>query len=318
MLCANGVFCYSAASLSTAEAHVIIDVHTHPPRFRERIPDNLSIEAPPWRPDKTVSTGFTWGEYEQATSIVDYAITFGIAQYPWDEATEVHSAYDLVFGPAAEINNAVAEFVSEHDGRVIGFMSVHPDDPNALREIDRCANDLGLRGIKLGLNYQRADLLGERAYAIYRRAEALKLPILFHMGTSPVRFAPLEEAYPLYVDRIAIACPDLKIVMAHMGHPWFQDTIVVIRKHPNVYADISALFYRPWSMYNGLRLATEWSVLHKLLLGSDYPIATPAETIAGTMRVNAILEGTQLPRVPEEQLDQIIHRDSLSLLGLND
>ncbi len=295
---------------------MIIDVHTHPPHFRERIPAGLKIEAPPWRPDKSVTTGFTWPDYEQAMSGVDYSVTFGIAQYPVDPAAEIHNAYDLVFGPAREINNSVAEFVSEHDGRVIGFMSVHPDDPDALREIDRCTNELGLRGIKLGLNYQRTALLGPNAFAIYHRAEQLKLPILFHMGTSPVRFAPLEEAYPLYVDRIAIACPDLKIVMAHMGHPWFQDTIVVIRKHPNVYADISALFYRPWSMYNGLRLATEWSVLHKLLLGSDYPVATPAETIEGTMRVNEILEGTKLPRVPEDELDRIVHRDSLSLLGL--
>jgi predicted TIM-barrel fold metal-dependent hydrolase len=104
--------------------------------------------------------------------------------------------------------------------------------------------------------------------------------------------------------------------MAHMGHPWMQDTIVVIRKHPNVYADISALFYRPWSMYNALRLATEWSVLHKLLFGSDYPIATPQETIAGTRKVNDILAGTQLPRVPEDELEKIFTRDSLSLLGL--
>jgi len=120
---------------------MIIDVHTHPPRFRERVPDNLNIEAPPWRPDKTVSGGFTWHEYEQAISVVDYAITFGIAQYPADFAPEIRNAYDLVFGPAVEINNAVAEFVSEHDGRVIGFMSVHPDDPNALHEIDRGANE---------------------------------------------------------------------------------------------------------------------------------------------------------------------------------
>ncbi|MCA1552860.1 MAG: amidohydrolase family protein, partial [Chloroflexi bacterium] len=183
--------------------------------------------------------------------------------------------------------------------------------------IDRCAGELGLKGIKLGLNYQRAELLGAGAYAIYKRAEELKLPILFHMGTSPVRFAPLEEAYPLYIDRIAIAFPELKIVMAHMGHPWTQDTIVVIRKHPNVYADISALFYRPWSMYNTLRFATEWSVLHKLLFGSDYPIATPTETIEGTRRVNDILEGTKLPRVPQDEIENIIQRDSLSLLGLN-
>jgi predicted TIM-barrel fold metal-dependent hydrolase len=199
---------------------------------------------------------------------------------------------------------------------VIGFLSVHPYDPNALREIDRCTRELGLRGIKLGLNYQRAELLGKEAFAIYQRAQELNLPILFHMGTSPIRFAPLEEAYPLNMDRIAIAFPDLKIIMAHIGHPWQADTIVVIRKHPNVYADISAQFYRPWSMYNALRLATEWGVLHKLLFGSDYPIATPQETIDGTMRVNDILQGTNLPRVPEEELDAIVHRNSLELLGL--
>jgi hypothetical protein len=71
-------------------------------------------------------------------------------------------------------------------------------------------------------------------------------------------------------------------------------------------------------MYNALRLATEWSVMYKLLLGSDYPIVTPQETIDGTRRVNDILEGTKLPRVPEDEIEAIIHRDSLTLLGLND
>jgi predicted TIM-barrel fold metal-dependent hydrolase len=260
----------------------------------------------------------TWADFDQAMEGVDRAITFNIATYGDEPSDAPKSAYDTIFGPAVEINNAVAEFADAHDGRVIGFMSVHPDDPNALTEIDRCKNDLGLRGIKLGCNYQKAELLGSGAYAIYKKAEELKLPILFHMGTSPAQFAPLEEAYPLYVDRIAIAFPKLKIVMAHMGHPWMTDTIVVIRKHPNVYADISAVFVRPWSMYNALRLATEWSVLYKLLLGSDYPIMTAQETIDGTRRVNDILEGTKLPRVPEDEIEQIIHRDSLTLLGLND
>src|SRR5437868_1585899 len=264
---------------------MIIDVHTHPPRHREHVSGDSGFETPPWRPDKTVSLRTTWKDFEESMEGIDRAITFNIATYPESPAGAPRSAYDTIFGPALEINNAVAEFANEHDGRVIGFMSVHPDDPNALREIDRCKNELGLRGVKLGCNYQRAELLGKGAWAIYERAEQLKLPILFHMGTSPVQFAPLEEAYPLYVDRIAIAFPKLKIVMAHMGHPWQIDTIVVIRKHPNVYADISAIFFRPWSMYNALRLATEWSVLHKLLFGSDYPIVTPQETIDGTRRV---------------------------------
>lgn len=296
---------------------MIIDVHTHPPRHRVPVADSVAPLAPPWRPDKTVDIRTTWADYEQAMQGIDRAIAFNIATYPDTPSSEPRSAYDTIFGPAIEINNAVAEFAREHDGRVIGFMSVHPDDPNALSEMDRCFHDLGLRGLKLGMNYQRADLLGREAWAVYARAEQLGLPILFHMGTSPIQLAPLEEAYPLYVDRIAIAFPKLKIVMAHMGHPWQIDTIVVIRKHPNVYADISAIFLRQWSMYNALRLATEWSVMHKLLLGSDYPIASPQETIEGTRRVNDILEGTKLPRVPEDEIEAIIHRDSLSLLGLN-
>ena len=294
---------------------MFIDIHTHPPKYRDKAPEGYDLTPPPWRPDKTVKVNNTWADYEAAMQVVDYSVAFNIATVQQEQGSGARTAYDDVFGAATEVNDAVAQFVSEHDGRVIGFMSVHPDDPDALAEMDRCV-ELGLQGVKLGLNYQRADLLGDGAFAIYKKAEQLKLPILFHMGTSPVRFAPLEEAYPLYVDRIAIACPDLKMVLAHMGHPWMQDTIVVIRKHPNVYADISALHYRPWSMYNALRLATEWSVLHKLLFGSDYPISTPQETLEGTRKVNDILAGTKLPRVPEDELEKIFARDSLSLLGL--
>lgn len=293
---------------------MIIDVHTHPPRYRTRAEVGEAGDAPPWRPDKGVQLIQTWDDYTDAMKGVDRSIVFKIAS--WDADPHAVREDSGIHGTAPQINDEVAEFVRAQRGRAIGFLSVHPYDPNALNEIERGTRELGLRGIKLGLNYQRAELLGKEAFAIYQRAQELKLPILFHMGTSPIRFAPLEEAYPLHMDRIAIAFPELKIIMAHIGHPWQTDTIVVIRKHPNVYADISAQFYRPWSMYNALRLAAEWGVMPKLLFGSDYPIATPSETIEGTMRVNEILEGTKLPRVPEEELDKIVHRNSLELLGL--
>ena len=61
-----------------------------------------------------------------------------------------------------------------------------------------------------------------------------------------MREAPLRYAHPLLMDEIAIRFPELRVVMAHMGHPWQRETIVTIRKHPHVYADVSALFYRPW------------------------------------------------------------------------
>jgi predicted TIM-barrel fold metal-dependent hydrolase len=132
-----------------------------------------------------------------------------------------------------------------------------------------------------------------------------------------VRDAPLRYAHPLAMDEIAIRHPQLRVVMAHMGHPWQRDTIVTIRKHPHVYADVSALAYRPWSFYECLRLAAEWGAMPKLLLGSDFPVATTGETIAALRGVNEIVEGTRLPRVPADQIEALIVRDALAALALD-
>ena len=57
-------------------------------------------------------------------------------------------------------------------------------------------------------------------------------------------------------------------------------------------------------------------MLHKLLFGSDYPIASPQETMDALWRVNDVIQGTALPPVPIDKLEEILHRDSLALLGL--
>jgi len=117
-------------------------------------------------------------------------------------------------------------------------------------------------------------------------------------------------------DEVALRFPELRIVMAHMGHPWGRETVVTIRKHPHVYADVSSIYLRPWVCYESLLAAVEWGTTHKLLLGSDFPIATTAEAIAGLRRVNDIVEGTAMPRIPDEAIEGIIHADALGALGL--
>lgn len=122
------------------------------------------------------------------------------------------------------------------------------------------------------------------------------LPILFHQGTSPV-YSPRPPVVPLLMDEIAIRLPQPgKIIMAHLGHPWQVDTRVVIRKHPNVYADVSANFYRPYSFWEQMIKASEWNVLDKLLFGTDFPVTTVQETIDGLRNVNRVVEGTRLPQ----------------------
>jgi uncharacterized protein len=286
---------------------VIVDVHTHPPSYRDTVPANRQGLNSQWRPDKAVRGAVTWAEYMQAMEVVDKACVFGIAFK--GQTVDPRSGRNL--------NDLTAEFANAHPEKLIGFMSVHPDDGyDPIQEMERCVHALGMRGMKLGPNYQNFDPLGKPAFRVYEAAQRLGIPILFHQGTSPVQDAPIRYAHPLVMDEVAMAFPELRIVMAHMGHPWHIDTFAVIRKHPHVYADVSANFYRPWQQYHGLLLATEWNVLDKLVFGSDYPVATPQETMDGLLAVNQFTPGTSLPRVPEEKLHEIIHRDTLSLLGI--
>ncbi|CAA9220482.1 MAG: FIG00736640: hypothetical protein [uncultured Chloroflexi bacterium] len=292
---------------------MIVDVHTHTPYGRHAAPAG----RPPARPDRADSGAVSPDEFLRAMEPVDRVIVFGIAPLPPGDPAAPAVPQEASAPTARDGNEATAALVRTKPDKLIGFMSVHPRDPHLFEEIDRSVGDLGLRGIKLGPNYQNFDPLGADAFRLYRRAQELRLPILFHQGTSAMAAADLDYAHPRHMDRVATAFPDLKIVLAHMAHPWQVDCIAVIRKHPNVWADISGLHYRAWSYYNCLRLAAEWSVLPKLLFGSDYPAAaSPAETADALTRVNDILDGTRLPRVPVDELQEILHRNSLSLLGL--
>ena len=94
--------------------------------------------------------------------------------------------------------------------------------------------------------------------------------------------------------------------MAHLGHPYEGETVAVIRKHPNVYADISGLHYRPFQFYHSLMLVQEYGVWNKLLFGTDYPVTTVDDTLRDLRGLNAMLEGTRLPRLNEAEMEGIV------------
>jgi predicted TIM-barrel fold metal-dependent hydrolase len=122
---------------------------------------------------------------------------------------------------------------------------------------------------------------------------------------------------PRHIDRVAIRFPDVKIVMAHLGHPYEGECVVTVRKHPNVYADLSALHYRPFQLYHSLMLVQEYGVWDKVLFGSDYPFTTVTASIDGLRKLNGMLAGTALPRLDEGAIETLIHRDTLAVLGLS-
>ena len=282
---------------------MIIDVHTHL-STREQW-GKVFVEA-----FDRGYTGYTGIDLEvtpeihwEAVAAVSRAIVFGINSI----ALGMHTP-----------NDAIAASAKAHPEKIIGFMSVDPNDPDALDEIDRCVNDLGLKGIKMSPVYQHYNPKGDRARRVHRRAEELGLPILTHAAYHVIANTPMEWANPLLYDPVAREFPSLKIILAHIGLPWYTDAMVMIRKHPNVFADVSGgVPLRPWWGYQALAFCHENRVIDKLLFGSDFPIATIEETIDALRTANRFAEGTNMPQVPEQDIEDLIHRDSLSLLGLD-
>jgi hypothetical protein len=64
-------------------------------------------------------------------------------------------------------------------------------------------------------------------------------------------------------------------------------------------------------------LVQEYGVWGKLLFGSDYPFTTVNASIDGLRKLNGMLEGTKLPRLDEKQIEALITRDSLAILGID-
>jgi predicted TIM-barrel fold metal-dependent hydrolase len=232
----------------------------------------------------------------------------------------------VVFGLKARLtgywvpDEYVADFVARSatmaPQRLVGFAACDPTQPGCLEELKYAVEQLGLKGVKLGPMYAGFDPREPRCDPLYRYCQTHGLPVLFHTGTTYNRVAPLAYSRPWLFDEVAIRYPGLRMVLAHVGHPFSEECLVVIRKHPHVYADVSALFYRPWQFYNTLITAQEYRVTGKLLFGTDYPFAGAAETIHGLQQVNQVIGASGLPRVSPQVIQEILERDALALLGV--
>ena len=279
---------------------MIIDIHTHffqadtdlDARVYEDI-KRCGMDLEPWR--------FTPDQHLEAVASADAAVVFGMRA----SATGWRVS-----------NDAVAEHVRRAPEKLVFFGSPDPGEDDAMAELERCHQDLGCQGVKLGPIYQGVHPLDRRYYDIYAYCERHSLPIMIHMATTFSSGVPLDYARPAYMDQVAVDFPELKIVLPHLGHPWEGETIAAIRKSPNLFADVSALYYRPWQFYNAMRLLVEYDADSKVLFGSDYPATTTSDSIVGIRKVNAVIADSGLPRIPDEVIEGIIHRDALGLLGI--
>jgi predicted TIM-barrel fold metal-dependent hydrolase len=208
-------------------------------------------------------------------------------------------------------DDVTAAAVRKYPDRFVGLAAVDPRRPDCMELLRHAIEDLGLRGAKFGPIYNGVALSDPRLAPVLDYLQKNNLPLTMHMGTTFVRNAPVELGRAIHIEPVAMQYPDLTMIMAHMGHPWYEECVVVARKQPNVYCEVSALSYRPWQYYNILMCAQEYKITDKVFFGTDFPFARVDESVDGLLHINDQLEGTSLPRVSDETITRILQSDPL-------
>jgi predicted TIM-barrel fold metal-dependent hydrolase len=282
---------------------MLVDIHSHYFRYPDHFSEDFRLQSRRARRDAEIDLTVRWPEYHAGAAGCDKTVVFG-----------GKAKLSGLWVPDGQ----VAEYVATQPDRLVGFLSLDPTQPGWRDELEEGHRHLGLKGIKLMPMYAGFRPDDPAFDDLWSYASRNGLPVLAHTGTTFIDKAPLECTLPRLIDNVAIRFPEARIIMAHLSHPYEGECVVTIRKHPHVYADISALHYRPFQFYHALMLVQEYGVWDKLLFGSDYPFTTVDASINGLHSLNQMLEGTSLPRLEERRIEEMIYRDSLSLLGIPD
>lgn len=280
----------------------------------------IDIHSHVW-PGKYIKDNFI----KDADRITDGEVNIEVdcSDHKRDILDQVNKAVVLGFrAPASGIdvpNKYVAEYRDKYPEKIVAFGSVDPNDVKALEELEYIVEKLDMKGLKLGPIYQHFDPQNKViAYPIYDYMESKGLPILWHMGTSFPSEGRIEFTKPILLDKVSRDFPDLKMIIAHLGHPWFGEAISVIRKRPNVYGDCTNIFCRPWQFYNAMLMAQEYGIMNKIFFGSDYPCGVKDfnEAVKLFQAVNQFTVGSNLPKVDMDSMDKILNRNPLKILGI--
>jgi predicted TIM-barrel fold metal-dependent hydrolase len=151
-------------------------------------------------------------------------------------------------------NDWVAAQTARHPGRLVAFCSVNPLKDYAVAELERCAGELHVKGLKLHFGNSGVDMKDPadvaRTRAVFAAANRLGLAIVAHLWTSDAGYGRAEAQ--AFLTEVLPAAPDVPVQIAHFagGGPGYTDEALgvyaeaVARRDPrtrNLYFDVATV-----------------------------------------------------------------------------
>ncbi|MBZ8178282.1 amidohydrolase family protein [Corynebacterium poyangense] len=207
----------------------------------------------------------------------------------------------------------LVEGCAKHNDILIPFGTVDPrTGKEAIKEAQRQAHELGVRGFKFHPSVQGFDPSQPEFYPLWEALESIGLPIVSHTGQNGMGAGlrggagiKLRYSNPLLLDDVAADFPGLDIIMAHPSVPWQEEANSIAVHKKNVFIDLSGWSprYFPESL---LKMANNL-LSDKLLFGTDFPLITPAKWLKNF---------AELP-IKDEVRPKILKDNAVRVLGLS-
>lgn len=205
----------------------------------------------------------------------------------------------------------IAEAIAAQD-RMVGFINIHPYDKDSESQLRRGIEELRFIGLKLHPRMQRYAVDDEKTIRLVRCAGEMRVPVI--ICGFPDGDWLMQGSTALSYARLAKACPEAKIVVAHMGGHHVLDMMMLAKRLPNIYFDTSysLLYYRGSGIEKALVYAMRSMRFQRVFYGSDYPDRSISDTLSQTIEV-LHSEG-----IDDEAMHRIMYQNAKDFFGWND
>ena len=218
----------------------------------------------------------------------------------------------------------MAEAVKRHPDRLILFAGIDPRRPDAVEFLERAVKEWKVKGLKIhpAMGFYPNE---PRCYLLYQKCLELGLPVLSHTG--PELYPMMSKyAMPVFFDEIANDFPELKLVMAHAGACYWEETALIASNKLNMYMDLSwwqaqYLGFSEAEFYGKLKALVSVAGTSRVLLGSDWPAMRQVRKLNHAAWTNVIKEASERAKqygitFTQEEVDGIMGNNAAKILGL--
>lgn len=199
-------------------------------------------------------------------SLIERTLLLPIDFWYWYESTGQKAPISI-----GEKNEIYCQAVLNHEDRLVSLFGIDPRRKNAVVMFERAITEWGMLGLKL---HPTARFFpdDEVCYPLYEKAADLGVPVLVHSGSEPAPM-PAKYSHPKYLDTVAADFPNLKLVVAHIGHGWWRETLDLALMKPNIYIDFSGWQFQylidPLYVKRVIRTAIDTLGVWRVMFGSD-------------------------------------------------